>query len=296
LESFLGFQSLKLYTKLRRTNYLKILLILLCALIPIIYIIGVNFLGLDQTVIGAGEAFRGDYWKANTNFYLNTLTGDWPLSIEYIVFAVSFLATILLAYGKRGLRTFSITIAFIAGISVVYMIDTLYPSGAFKPLQVLALPTAACAAVVLEAIGVRFGMMFSPGTASAPVIFVNVQGSSVPTSIAWPCAGVHSLFLYTIIVLLLFKKSDISGFRKAIYFVLGLIGTFSVNVLRIVTYFVLLVNQGKDVALVFHNIYGELYFFTWLLLYMLFIVCIQRYRLVEKIKSAIFKSYSADTS
>jgi thaumarchaeosortase len=291
LESFSSFQSLQQDPK-RRTNYLKVLFVLVFALIPLFYIIGVNFLGLDQTVIKAGEILRGAYWKANSISYVNTLEFDWPLSIEYVVFALSFLATVLLAYGKNGLRTFSITIAFISVISVVYMIDTLYPYGAFKPLQVFALPTAACAAVLLEAIGIRFSMMFSPGPTSAPVIVVNAQGSPVATSIAWPCAGVHSLFIYTIIVLLLLRKSDMSGFRKLIYFVIGLIGTYSVNVLRIVTYFVLLVNQGKDVALVFHNNYGELYFFAWMLIYILLIVCIQKYKLVEKAKAVFFKKDS----
>jgi thaumarchaeosortase len=266
-----------------------------CALIPLVYIVGVNFLGLDQTVIKVGEVLRGAYWKVTSTSYANTIGFDWPLSVEYVVFAASFLVTILLAYGKRGLRAFSITIAFIAVITVVYMIDSLYPYGAFKPLQALALPTAACAAVLLEAIGIRFVMMFSPGSASAPIIVVNLQGSTVPTSIAWPCAGVHSLFLYAIIFLLLFKKSDISDFRKSIYFIIGLIGTFSANVLRIVTYFVLLVNKGKDVALTFHNVYGELYFFSWILVYILLIVGIQKYRLLEKTKSFIFKSNSART-
>jgi thaumarchaeosortase len=293
LEFFSNFQALQQDLKSRRINYFKVLFTFVFALIPLFYVIGVNFLGLDQAIIKTGEALRGAYWKAHSISYVNTLEFDWPLSVEYAVFAVSFLATVLLAYGKKGLRTFSITIAFISTITVVYMIDTLYPYGAFKPLQVFALPTAACAAVLLEAIGIRFSMMFSPGAASTPVIVVNSQGSTVATSIAWPCAGVQSLFLYTVIVLLLLKKSDISGFRQLVYFVIGLIGTYLMNVLRIVTYFVLLVNQGKDVALIFHNVYGELYFFAWMLIYILLIVCIQKYKLVEKTRAAIFKKNPA---
>jgi len=99
-----------------------------------------------------------------------------------------------------------------------------------------------------------------------------------------------------VLILLLFGNSNISGFRKAIYFIVGLVGTYSVNVLRIVTYFVLLVGQGKEVALVFHNVYGELYFFSWILLYLLLIFSIQRYKLVERLKAAISKKSQAKVS
>ena len=198
------------------------------------------------------------------------------------MFTISFLATILLAYGKDGLKTFSITLSLIAGMSAFYMIDTIFPYGVFKPLQMLALPTAACAAALLDIIGYRFNLVFSPGPASAPIIYAYSQGVQTPVSIAWPCAGVHSLFLYTLIILLLFNKSNISSFRKIIYFIIGAIGTYSVNVLRIVSYFIILVNEGIDAAQVFHNIYGELYFVVWIFLYILLIICIQKFRLVEK--------------
>ena len=298
LISFSEHKSLEENTAIRRRSRFKLLLIFLCALIPLFYIIGVNFLGLDQTIVNIGESLRGEYWKANTTHYENFLTGDWPMSLEYLVFAFAFVVTILLTYGKKGLRTFSLPTALVAGIGIVYMIDTMYPAGAFKPFQALALPTAACAAVLLEVLGIRFNLMFAPSAipGSMPVIVVTAQGSMVPTSVAWPCAGVHSLFLYTVFILLLFGNSNISGFRKAIYFIVGLVGTYSVNVLRIVTYFVLLVGQGKEVALVFHNVYGELYFFSWILLYLLLIFSIQRYKLVERLKAAISKKSQAKVS
>lgn len=297
LESFLSLGLLKEDLKIKHRSRVKVLVILLCAMIPLIYVIAINFLGLDQIVLGAGELIRGDYWRAvNPVNWGNTLQGDWPMSLEYVVFTVSFLATILLAYEKKGLKMFSLSAAIVAGIGAVYMIDTMYPYGAFTPFQALALPTAACAAVLLQAIGIPFHMAYIPGYGSAPIISVTAQGISVPTSIAWPCAGVHSLFLYIIIVLLLFKKSDISGFRKAIYFIIGAVGTYSVNVLRIVTYFVVLINQGREPALIFHNVYGELYFFTWILVFILLVVGIQKYRLVERTKSLLSKNRHSNIS
>jgi len=82
---------------------LKVIATFICAIIPIIYILSVNFLGFDQAVIKVGEIIRGEYWKANFGDWQHILTAAWPLSIEYLMFTVSFTATILLAYGKGGL-------------------------------------------------------------------------------------------------------------------------------------------------------------------------------------------------
>ena len=85
---------------------------IICAIFPLIYIISVNFLGLNQTIINLGDALRGEYWRANFLGDLEYLLElAWPLLVEYIVFTVSFLATILLAYGKGGVKKFGISLA-----------------------------------------------------------------------------------------------------------------------------------------------------------------------------------------
>jgi thaumarchaeosortase len=265
----------------------KVLAIFVCALIPLIYIIGVNFLGLNQTIINVGEMLRGDYWRAHSPYWNLILEGDWPITLEYFVFTFSFLATTLLAYGKEGLRKFSITLALVAGISVIYLIDVMFPYGVFKPLQMLALPTAACAAALLDILGYVFTLSFSPGLDAMPIIRAQADGQAVAIGIAWPCAGVHSLFLYTLIILLLFKKSSISSFRKLLYFIVGAVGTYLVNVLRIIVYFFIRVNEGLTAAQTFHDTYGELLFVVWILLYILLIICIQKFSLAEKTMQGI---------
>jgi len=260
----------------------RIIATLLCALIPLVYIISVNFLGLNQIIINIGDMLRGEYWRANFGDWQYFLEAFWPLLVEYIVFTVSFLATMLLAHGKGGVKKFGLTLAFIVGVSGVYFLDTIFPYGVLKPFQLLALPTAACAAIVLDILGYSFSLSFSPGADAMPIIRTHAGGRSFSVGIAWPCAGVHSMFLYTLIILLLFKKSNISRFRKTVYFIAGAIGTYSVNILRILVYFRILVNQGLTAAQTFHDVYAELLFVAWILLYILLIICIQKFRLVEK--------------
>jgi thaumarchaeosortase len=262
---------------------IKLLATYVFALVPIIYIISVNFLGCDKIVIQLGEALRGDYWKANLDDWQYFLTASWPLSLEYLMFTVSFTATMLLAYGKVGLKKFGISIGLIGGITAIYLTDTIFPYGVLKPLQLLALPTASCAAMLLDLLGYTFTLYYSPGASAMPIIRTkDLVGNSVSIGIAWPCAGVHSIFLYTLIMLLLFRKSSMSRFRKLIYFIVGAIGTYLVNVLRIIAYYFIRVNSGLSAATTFHDVYGEILFVTWILLYILLIVCIQKFNLAEK--------------
>ena len=271
-------------------SQLKVIATYLCALIPIIYILSVNFLGLDQAVIQLGEAFRGEYWRANFGDWEHILTAAWPLSFEYFMFTVSFLATILLAYGKSGLKKFGISIGLIAGITAIYLTDTIFPYGVLKPLQLLALPTASCAAMLLDLLGCVFSMYYSPGASAMPIIRTrDFAGKPVNIGIAWPCAGVHSMFLYTLIMLLLFRKSSMSRFRKLVYFIFGAIGTYFVNVLRIIAYYYIRTETGLSAAETFHDVYGELLFVVWILIYIVLIVVIQKFKLAEKTMQGLKK-------
>jgi thaumarchaeosortase len=267
-----------------RNRYI-ILASLICALIPTIYVIAVNFFGLDLTILKIGRETFG-VRSGTTDDPSNFLFQDWPLTCEYIVFTVFFLGATILAYGKKGLKTWSISFALIGGISIAYLLDTVYPFGVFKPLQEFTLPTAATTAALLDLLGYNVTLHF-PYALSAggylPTLQVN---NSNPVGISWACAGVQSLFLFVLIIAVFFKKSSISSFRKLAYFVIGLFGTFFVNVLRIFSYFIILLNYGSNVASDFHNTYGEMYFFTWMFMYVLLIVGIQRFMLIERTRYA----------
>jgi len=258
---------------------LRILFFFVCAFIPLIYILSVNLLGLDQTILGIGQIF---------GFTGRLLKIHWPLSFEYLVIAISFLVATCLAYGKNGLNFFSISSSLLVGITAIFTLDTFYPGGTFKPFELLALPTSACAAVLLDVLGCDFYLQYRPGQGSMPLIITPSGGAAI----GWPCAGVHSLFLFIVIILLLLKKSNISNFRKLLYFVVGTVCTYFVNVIRIASYFIILVNNGKGAARFFHDTTGELYFVFWIFAYILIIVSVEKFRLVERIRCGLQRFYS----
>jgi len=277
LESIIDLEKI---VEKRPKNRFKILTFFICANIPLIYILAVNFLGMNQTIVELGRIIGID-----SRLYFMFLS--WPLSFEYLVFFLSFLIAIILAYKTDGLKTFSISLSLLGVMSFVYIIDTYYPEGMLKPLQMLALPTAACAAVLLEILGYNFTLLYLPGPNSLPLIHMHPFN---PVGIVWSCAGVHSLLLYLLIIMLLFKRSDISNFRKLVYFVIGAVCTYFVNILRIASYFVILKSGGD--AQFFHDSIGELYFVFWMFAYVLIIISVERFRLVERTRCGIRKVFS----
>jgi thaumarchaeosortase len=272
-------------------NRYIILASLICTIIPTIYVIAINFFGLDLTILKIGHDVFGIRSVTPTGDPWDFLELQWPISCEYIVLTVFFVVAVILAYKMKGLKAFSISFALLGGISAAYMLDTIIPYGIFRPLQELALPTASAATILFDFLGYAPQLSYPVYYAgsSLPSLAVTMGGKTVSVLIAWACAGVHSLLLYVLIIAVFFKKSSISAFRKLSYFIIGLFGTFFVNVLRIFSIVVITLNYGKDAGTVFHNTYGEIYFFTWIFLFILLIICIQRYMLVERTRYGMHK-------
>jgi thaumarchaeosortase len=263
---------------------------LACALIPTVYVLATNFLGLDLAILKLGHSI-GIPSVYSDNSPSDFLHLQWPISIEYVVFFVFFLASILLAYKPRVLKTFSISLAFLGAMTFAYMLDTIYPFGVFRPLQEIALPTAATAAALFDILGYKVIMTYPYRTANSllPRLQIGLGGKSASVAIAWACAGVYSLLLYVLIILLFFKKTKISGFRKLLYFVIGLFGTFFANVLRVFSILIVDIQYGQGAGMVFHNSYGELFGFAWIFSFILLIVCIERFMLVERTREGFRK-------
>jgi len=264
---------------------------LIVALIPMVYILATNFFGLDLELLKIGR-YSLSIHSSNADLTPSDfLHLGWPLSLEYLVFTVFFMSAITLAYKFRGLKVFSISFALLGGIGVAYMLDTLFPFGVFRPLQEFALPTAATATALFDILGYNVMMNFPYrlGESLLPSITVTVGPKIASVSIAWACAGVHSLLLYVLIIAVFFKKTTISAFRKLAYFIIGLFGTFFVNVLRVFSVILIMLESGNAAGMEFHNTWGELFSFVWIFLYILLIGVIQRFSLVERTQNVFHR-------
>ncbi len=276
LETALGWQKLK---KEHATGWSKkTVLTAVIMLLPTLYAVGLNF-GLHAGIVELGRAVgvpivNGDEWF---------LTHSWPPSFEYILFTVFFVTSILLLYGFRGLKHFAVSSVFIGGVGVFYMIDTFYPYGTFTALQFLVPVTTSGAAAILNLLG--YETRISPAGDTGLNLTASIGGGKpYGATVAWSCAGSHSLFLYSFMIMLFLRGTSISRMRKIIYVVIGAVGTFFLNILRIATIYVIGVNSGIDPAELFHEFYGEFFFIAWMFIYLSLIFLIET-RLINKIKS-----------
>jgi thaumarchaeosortase len=233
-------------------------------MLPALYLFVSNYLGLNSVILK---------W-ANAN---GVAQSNWmPLSVEYLVLAILFVLIIVLEYGVKGLEDFSISPIFLAAIGLVYTIDNVYMYGSFSPFQILVPAAATMAATMLSFMG--YQVQWKGESSETPVLRVENSRGAAEAGIAWPCSGIESLIIYSVTILLFLRSMAIPLRQKVVYFVIGAVVTFFINVLRIVSIFVIAVDNADVGGIVsapaqlFHNYYGQLYSIAWIIFYPLIIV------------------------
>jgi thaumarchaeosortase len=160
------------------------------------------------------------------------------------------------------------------------MIDTFYPYGTFSVLQSFVPVTVTGAIFILNLLG--YGTATFSGGTDGLGLTVTGTGSSYSAIVSWSCAGSHSLFLYSFMIMLFLRGTSISRSRKIIYVVCGAAGTYFVNILRIVAILLAGVNSGASLATTFHEFYGEFFFIAWMFIYLSIIFLVET-RIIPKI-------------
>ena len=257
LELILNWETIQ-PKKIDKATSAKTLAFVAALLLPTLYVVTSNYLGLNTAIAEASRQSGVTWWESMA------------LSTEYLVFAVLFCVMIFLQFGKKGLENFSVPAFFLGIVGALYTIDNVFPYGQFTPFQLLVPTTATLAANLLNLMGYQTSL----STASTmPQLTATDPANPLHTTtydIAWPCAGIESLLIFTVVSLLFLKRMPISWKAKTAYFVVGAAVTYLINILRIATIFTIGMNGG-DVQL-FHFYYGPLVSIAWIVLYPLIIL------------------------
>ena len=236
----------------------KTLALLTVLLLPTVYVVLSNYFGLNAAIADAARQSGVTWWDSMA------------LSTEYLVFTVLFCLTIFLQFGKKGLKDFSVPAFFLGIVGSLYIIDNFYPYGQFTPFQLLVPTTAMLSAAALNVMGYQTNLNVA---GNMPRLTATDPTNSLRTAtfdIAWPCAGIESLLIFTVVALLFLKRMPISWKTKISYFTVGAAVTYFINILRIATIFRIGMNGG-DVQL-FHLYYGPLYSIAWIISYPLIVL------------------------
>lgn len=267
IELILNWESIQIkkmtFFSIKSLGYITLLTL------PIVYVVVSNYLGLNEIIVNLSQQMDIHWWDSMA------------LSMEYLVFTLLFCLILFFSFGKDGLKEFSVPLFFLAVVGTLYTIDNIFPYGEFTPFQLMVPTTAMLAAIILGFLGYDTALITIGNMSRLTATDPSIAMRSATFDIAWPCAGIESLLIYTVIILLFLKRTQISQKGKITYFLIGALITYFINVLRIVTIFLIGINQGN--FQVFHFYYGPLYSILWIIIYPLIILATQKFR--KKLKT-----------
>ena len=241
------------------------------------YFIAIEYkipLGLKQTIIDAAPSFNVQQLDS------------WIFMWDFIVMAVYIGICIAILYGKKGYKIAPAGLLFLAGIAVILSLDAFFPKDTLGPLQYIVPIYLQIDQAVIRFIDssiLDLGPSL-PASALDNVLFLNGLHGPFVLQVFWPSAGVHSMIIYTLVMLIFILKMEIPMKRKMGYFLIGTIGTAAVNVVRIISLslFALIVSADYTDWQPFHSIAGEIIFIPWLFIYLYSVLSLEK-RLARKI-------------
>ncbi len=265
LELILDWETIKA-TKLNKLLSLRTTAFALSLVLPTLYVATSYYGGLNGAITN---------WATQSSVQW---ADSMPLSTEYLVFALLFFLIMWLSAGIKGLKAFFVPTFFLVLVGILYTIDNVFPYGQFTPFQIFVPTTTALAATFLNMMGYSTNISYEQSSlqGNMPVLTAtNLQtGASSTFQIAWPCAGIESFLIFTVIILLFLKRMNLSWKSKLGYFIFGAAVTYIINSLRIVNIFLIDMSGGN--IDMFHFYYGPLFAMAWIVSYPVIILLSQK--------------------
>ena len=216
-----------------------------------------------------------DYIISQASQYHVQLVFSWTWMWDFVVLAIFLIASMSILFGKKWIRISPAGPIFIAGSAVILSLDAFFPYDTLGPLQYVVPYLIQTNAWLITT--------FDLGTAVARDNMMFLRGDHGPFALQvfWPSAGVHSVIIYSLVMMAFLFKMNIPRRRKAIYFGLGIVGTIGVNMIRIfsLSLFALKVSTNVKEFESFHSVAGEIMFLPWLFIFLLVVTYIETKRI-----------------
>ncbi len=205
---------------------------------------------------------------------------SWGWLFDFAVMALFVTATLAILFGRKWFRIAPAGPIFLAGNAIILALDSFFPYDTLGPLQYIVpyLVQANVWIITVLDLGVA--------TARDNLMFLNGDFGPFALQVFWPSAGVHSVIIYSLVMMAFLIKMNIIRKRKIMYFIIGIAGTIFVNMIRIfsLSVYALKVTTDPEAWEEFHSVAGEIMFLPWLFIFLLIVTAIETKRL-KKIES-----------
>ncbi len=246
----------------------RLLAVVPLVVITIAYLIGLEY-GLREYIEGGAE------------IYDVQLIFSWTWMWDFIVMTAFMVATLFIFFGTKWIRISPAGPIFLGGSAVILSLDAFFPYDTLGPLQYVVPYLVQTNAWIITT--------FDLGIASARDNLLFLKGDHGPFALQvfWPSAGVHSVIIYSLVMMAFLLKMNIQKNRKIVYFAIGILGTIGVNMIRIfsLSLFALKVSTNAVEFEEFHSVAGEIMFLPWLFIFLLIVTAIETKRL-KKLEAA----------
>jgi len=235
------------------------------AAVTIIYFVLLDF-GLHDYIINAAPAFNVQ------------LIYSWEWFWDFLVITIFAVSASILMFGKKWIRIVIAGPVFLGGSAIILSLDAFFPYDTLGPLQYFVPHLVQTNVWIINA--------FDLGVATARDNLMFLQGDHGPFALQvfWPSAGVHSVIIYSLVMMAFLLKMNIKQNRKIMYFGLGIIGTIVINLIRIfsLSVFALKVSTNPVEFEEYHSVAGEIMFLPWLFGFLLVVTIIETKRMKKK--------------
>ena len=237
----------------------------------VIYFITLDF-GLHDYIINAAPAFNV------VGCSIGNPQGciySWGWLWDFVVITIFVITAAIIMFGKKWIRIVIAGPVFLGGSAIILSLDTFFPFDTLGPLQYFVPYLVQTNVWVINAL--ELGL----ATARDNIMFLEGDHGRFVLQVFWPSAGVHSIIIYSLVMMAFLLKMNIKRNRKAIYFGLGILGTIIINMIRIfsLSIFALKVSTDPVEFEEYHSIAGEIMFLPWLFIFLLVVTAIETKRM-----------------
>jgi thaumarchaeosortase len=190
---------------------------------------------------------------------------SWVWGIDYAVTSIFLIALLLLDRGSKTITPLIYTV----GMASFLFIDVLLPENTLGPFGYVVPPVLQLVAGTLD--------LFAPGAAHSQGNVLTLQnrvGDTLNLQVFWPSAGLDGIVIGLLVVFAICVKAGTGWARGAAYLLLGVVGSFLVNVLRLALLAAYAMSNmtNPQAFQAFHSVIGELIFIPWIIAFVVLIL------------------------